>query len=44
MLEQVPRELSDEWVALTPAKRMGEAYELKGVSSIRCPAVLQKQD
>ncbi|KAK5200288.1 hypothetical protein LTR99_009086 [Exophiala xenobiotica] len=30
MLEEVPRELSDEWVALTPAKRMGEAYELKG--------------
>lgn len=32
MLDQVPKELSDEWVALTPARRMGETYELKGVS------------
>ncbi|KAJ9643773.1 hypothetical protein H2204_001918 [Knufia peltigerae] len=30
MLDGVPKELSDEWVALTPAKRMGETYELKG--------------
>ncbi|KAL6249416.1 hypothetical protein RBB50_003269 [Rhinocladiella similis] len=30
MLDQVPKELSDEWVALTPARRMGETYELKG--------------
>lgn len=31
MIEEVPKELSDQWIALTPAKRMGEAYELKGV-------------
>lgn len=35
MTEEVPKELSDEWVALTPAKRMGEAHELKGVKSTR---------
>ncbi|KAI1611038.1 oxidoreductase [Exophiala viscosa] len=30
MLMAEPQELRDKWVALTPAKRMGETYELKG--------------
>ncbi|KAL1873117.1 hypothetical protein VTK73DRAFT_1078 [Phialemonium thermophilum] len=30
MLEGIPEECMREWIALTPAKRMGKAHELKG--------------
>lgn len=32
MLDTVPQETQNIWVDLTPAKRMGAPYELKGVS------------